>query len=165
LFSVFNSILHTDGNGLAEKLNPSLYSFNQLEPGYRLSLNFLHLDLSKPDLIKVPGLPFALPGIFLILSALAQLLNSKMMTPLVSTEKKIAETSPQSTDDAMVEAQKQMLYMFPLMTLLIGYQFPSGLVIYWLIFSIASVYQQYNVSGWGGAAIWLKKLNLIKSAH
>jgi len=163
LFSVFNTILRSDGNGLAAKLNPSLYSFNQLDPGFHISPNFLYLNLTKSDTIKIPGLPFAIPGLFLIVSALAQLFNSKMMMPVVATEKKIAEKSPQSTDDAMVEAQQQMLYMFPLMTLLIGYQFPSGLVLYWLVFSLASIVQQYNISGWGAAAIWLKKLNLIKS--
>jgi len=163
LFSVFNSILHSDGNGLAEKLNSSLYSFNQLDSDFVLSREFFGRDLTAPDTVKIAGLPFALPGIFLILSALIQLLNSKMMTPQVSTEKKIAVTTPQSGDDTMVEVQQQMLYMFPVMTLLVGYQFPFGLVLYWLVFSIASVIQQYNVSGWGGAAGWLKRLNLVKS--
>lgn len=163
LFSVFNTILHTDGNGLADKINPSLYSFNQLPTDFQLSREFLGRDLTQPDTIKIPGLPFALPGIFLFLSAVIQLLNSKMMTPVVAAEKKIADKTSQSTDDAMVEAQQQMLYLFPLMTLLIGYQFPFGLVLYWLVFSIASVIQQYQVSGWGGATNWLKKLSLIKS--
>jgi len=163
LFSVFNNILRTDGNGLATKLNTDLYSFNQLESTTRISTDFLYLNLTQSDTIKVSGLPFALPGLFLIFSALAQLLNSKMMMPVVSSEKKIAEKSAGSTDDAMVEALQQMLYLFPLMTLFIGYKFPSGLVLYWFIFSLASVIQQYNISGWGGASSWLKKLNLIKS--
>jgi YidC/Oxa1 family membrane protein insertase len=163
LFSVFNTILRSDGNGLAGKLNPSLYSFNQLASDFKVDTNFLYLNLTKPDTFKIPGIPFALPGIFLILSALTQLLNSKMMTPVVSAEKKIAEKSSANTDDAMVDAQQQMLYMFPLMTLLIGYQFPSGLVLYWLVFSISSIIQQYNISGWGSAQSWLKRLNLLKS--
>ena len=149
LFSVFNNILRSDGNGLSDQLNPSLYEFNRLESGVHISRDFLGKDLTLPDTIRVAGLPFALPGVFLILSALVQLLNSKMMTPVVATEKKIAEKTSASGDDAMVEVQQQMLYMFPLMTLLIGYQFPFGLVLYWLIFSIASVIQQYNVTGWG----------------
>lgn len=163
LFSVFNNILRSDNNGLVEKLNPSLYSFNRLEKGFELSRGFLGRDLTRPDTIQIPGLPFALPGVFLVLSALIQLFNSKMMTPQVKAEKKIAESTSGTSDDAMVEVQQQMLYMFPLMTLLIGYQFPFGLVLYWLVFSIASVIQQYNVSGWGGAAGWLRKLNLLKS--
>jgi len=142
-----------------------MYSFNQLPSGFEVSPDFLYLNLTKPDLFYVSFLPFGIPGLFLVLSALAQLLSSKMMMPVVKSEKKIADKSPQSTDDAMVEAQQQMLYMFPLMTILVGYQFPSGLVLYWFIFSLASVLQQYTTSGWGGATGWLKKLNLIKSSQ
>jgi len=165
LFSVFNSILLTNGDELAGKLNPSLYSFNQLAPDFRLSSNFLYLNLTQPDTINIPGIPFAVPGIFLLLSALAQLISSKMMTPIVSSEQKIAQKTSGSTDDTLVEAQQQMLFMFPLMTLFIGYKFASGLVLYWLIFSIAGIIQQYNISGWGGALPWLKKLHLVKSTQ
>lgn len=163
LFSVFNTILHTKSEDLYAKLKPDLYAFNQLNPDFRLSAGFLYLDLTKPDTIKIPNLPFALPGIFLILSALTQLLSSKMMSPVVASEKKVATATSQTSDDTMVEVQQQMLYMFPAMTLIIGYQFPSGLVMYWFIFSLASIVQQYSTSGWGGATVWLKKLNLLKS--
>jgi membrane protein insertase Oxa1/YidC/SpoIIIJ len=90
-------------------------------------------------------------------------LSSKMMSPVVATEKKLAEKTETSTDDAMVEAQQQMLIMFPLMTLLIGYKFPSGLVVYWFIFSLLSMIQQYLITGWGGLAPWLQKASLLKS--
>jgi membrane protein insertase Oxa1/YidC/SpoIIIJ len=86
-----------------------------------------------------------------------------MMSPVVSTEKKIAQKTENTTDDAMVEAQQQMLIMFPLMTILIGYRFPSGLVVYWFIFSLASMYQQYSITGWGSLKPWLEKVNLLKS--
>jgi YidC/Oxa1 family membrane protein insertase len=162
LFSVFNLILKVDDKPMSERLNSSLYSVNQLPTDFRLTTDFLYLDLTKPDTFKIPGIPFALPGIFLILSAVAQLLSSKMMSPVVSSEKKIAQKTESSADDTMVEAQQQMLIMFPLMTLIIGYQFASGLVVYWFIFSLASVFQQYSISGWGGAKPWLTKLNLIK---
>lgn len=162
LFSVFNTILKSDGNGIASKINPSLYAFNQLPQDLHLSPSFLYLNLTQPDTFKLPGLPIPLPGIFLILSALTQLLSSKMMAPLVTKEKKLASDTPSSSDDTMAEVQQQMLYMFPLMTLVIGFQFPSGLVLYWLIFSAASIVQQYSTSGWGGASSWLKKLNLLK---
>jgi len=38
--------------------------------------------------------------------------------------------------------QKQMLYMMPLMTLIIGFRFPSGLVLYWFTFSLFMLIQQ-----------------------
>jgi YidC/Oxa1 family membrane protein insertase len=38
--------------------------------------------------------------------------------------------------------QSQMLYMMPLMTIFIGFKFPSGLVLYWLTFSVFMLIQQ-----------------------
>lgn len=164
LFSVFNLILKAGSEPLADKLNPQLYSFNKLPGDFHVNSSFLYLNLTKPDTFSLPGLPIPLPGLFLILSALTQLINSLMMNPVYKSEKKVAEKTKESSDDAMVEAQKQMSYMFPLMTLFIGFQFPSGLVLYWTVFSIFSSIQQYFVSGWGGLKPWLIKLNLIKSS-
>jgi YidC/Oxa1 family membrane protein insertase len=163
LFSVFNLILKVEDTPVSQRLNPSLYSFNQLSSDFKISTDFLYLNLTKPDTFQVPGLPFAIPGLFLILSAITQLFSSKMMSPVISAEKKIAEKTETSSDDTMVQVQQQMLIMFPIMTLIIGYKFPSGLVVYWFIFSLASMYQQYSISGWGGMTPWLKKLNLLKS--
>ena len=163
LFSVFNLILKVEDTPVNQRLNPSLYSFNQLSSDFKISTDFLYLNLTKPDTFQIPGLPFAIPGLFLILSAITQLFSSKMMSPVISAEKKIAEKTETSSDDTMVQVQQQMLIMFPIMTLIIGYKFPSGLVVYWFIFSLASMYQQYSISGWGGMTPWLKKLNLLKS--
>jgi YidC/Oxa1 family membrane protein insertase len=162
LFSVFNSILKADGS-LVAKINPNLYSFNQLASDFKLNPSFLYMDLTKPDVFHLPSLPFPLPGLFLLLSALTQLISTKMMAPEIAAEKKVAEKTKGDTDDTMVEMQQQMAYMFPLMTLIIGFQFPAGLVIYWSIFSLVSAFQQYSVSGWGGLKPWLIKLNLLKS--
>ena len=120
------------------------------------------MELDKPDVLKLPGLPIPLPGLFLILSAVAQLISAQMMLPSVSTAKKVAEKTPAAEDDAMVSAQKQMIYMFPVMTIVIGFSFPSGLVLYWFIFSLIAAVQQYLVTGWGGLTPWLKKVNLLK---
>ena len=65
-------------------------------------------------------------------------------------------------NDAMAASQEQMVYMFPLMTILFGAQFPSGLVLYWFVFSLLSMIQQYFVSGWGGLSPWLKRLGMLK---
>lgn len=161
LFNAFNSVLVPNGN-LTEKLNPLLYSFNRLPSDFHLSTKFLYFDLAKPDTFKLPSLPLPLPGALLLLTGLIQLFQSKMMAPVVKAEQKLAEKTPQDTDDAMVAAQQQMLYMFPIMTIIFGFQFPSGLVLYWLVFSLVSMAQQYYATGWGGLAPWLKKVNLVK---
>lgn len=161
LFNVLNSVLRPNGS-VVDHLNPLLYSFLKLPSDFSFSTHFFYLDLLKPDTFSIPGVPFPLPGVFLLLSALVQLISSKMMSPVVTAEKKVASKTPQSSDDAMVEAQQQMLFMFPLMTLIFGLKFPAGLVLYWLVFSGASAVQQYRATGWGGLAPWIRKLKFAK---
>jgi len=168
LLSVLNTFLLTNPSSLVSTLNTRLYSFNQLPPEYKISTTFYTLNLTKPDLIPVSGLPFnlkGLPGILVILSALVQFLSSKMMLPAVKKQEKLAKKTSDSTDDIMASSQEQMLYMFPLMTLVFGYQFPAGLVIYWFLFSAINMIQQYFAVGWGGLTPWLQRLNLLKSPH
>ncbi len=164
LFNAFNSVLVPNGN-LTEKLQPQLYSFNRLPSDFHLSTKFMYFDLAKPDTFKLPSFPLPLPGALLLITGIVQLLQSKMMAPVVKTEEKIAQKTPQESDDAMVAVQQQMLYMFPIMTVVFGYQFPSGLVLYWLVFSLVSMVQQYYATGWGGLAPWLYRLGLLKSSH
>ena len=76
---------------------------------------------------------------------------------LASQEAKKTETK---TDDFSSAMQMQATYMFPLMTLLIGFSFPSGLVLYWMLFSLLSMVQQYLVGGWGGLASYAAKLKV-----
>jgi membrane protein insertase Oxa1/YidC/SpoIIIJ len=38
--------------------------------------------------------------------------------------------------------QTQMVFLAPLMTLVIGFRFPSGVVLYWLTFSLFMLGQQ-----------------------
>lgn len=163
LFNAFNSVLKSNGQDLVANINPHMYSFNRLADDFHLTTNFLWLDLTKPDVIPVQGIPFPLPGLFLLLSALSQLLSSKMMMPAVKKQEVLAKKTPGETDDIMAQTQQQMLYMFPLMTVIFGFQFPAGLVLYWLTFSIISMIQQYFATGWGGLASWIHRLKMVKS--
>jgi len=79
-----------------------------------------------------------------------------MMQPAVKAAQKEAKETPGTQDDLAAAMQNQMLYLFPLMTILIGFSFPSGLVLYWLVFSVFTAVQQYFITGWGG----LKNLKL-----
>ncbi len=163
LFNAFNSVLRTNGQSIVEHLNPLLYAANKLPENFQLSTRFFYMDLTKPDVFRIPGVPFPLPGLFLILSAAVQFLSSKMMVPAVKKQEKIAKATSDSTDDMMAQTQEQMLYMFPLMTLIFGFQFPAGLVVYWLVFALVSMVQQYYASGWGGLTPWLRRLKMVKS--
>lgn len=145
LYQVFNQVIKPDGVEVIKKINESLYSFVKLSTDTVLNMRFLYLDLSKPDLIKIPGL-VAIPGVFVILATVFQFLSSKMMAPVVKKEEKLAQKTETKSDDMATAMQKQMLYLFPVMTLIFGYTLPSGVMIYWFIFSFFSFGQQYFIN-------------------
>lgn len=157
LFRVFLVALSPDGN-LIEKVNPLLYQPLKLSSEQTITTKFLGIDLTKPDVIKVPGIPLPLPGALLILAALVQFLSSKMLSPEAAQRKKEAKKTRGELDDVLSATSQQMLYLFPLMTIFIGYTFPSGLVLYWFVFSLFQALQQYAVSGWGGLSPWIQRV-------
>lgn len=119
--------------------------------GVPLETRFLTLDLARPDRSLI------LP----ILAALSQLFLSVMILPGVekhdlisntSKVKKIQEKNEKETDaQEMAETmQKQMLFLMPIMTGIITYQFPAGLGLYWIATTVYSIVQQWYVSGPGG---------------
>ena len=62
-----------------------------------------------------------------------------------------------------VAMQSSMIYTFPAMTILFGIKFPSGLALYWLLFSVFQMNQQFKSSGWGGLTPFAKRLGLVQS--
>lgn len=121
-----------------------------------VEMGFLWLNLSKSD-----------PYFFLpILAGFSQLIIALMITPRPAELAEISEKakeSPQKTEDTEEMAmamQKQMIFMMPLMTILIGVKLPSGLALYWLTTTLFSIFQQYFISGTGGLTTYLKKLKI-----
>ncbi len=162
LFNVFNRALA--GHGVVtDAFNDLLYAPLKFLKGDSLNTSFLYLNIAKPDVFKVAFLPFTLPGPILILAALSQMISAKMSSPYIEAEEKVAEKTKEKSDDMAVAMQNSAIYTFPLITILAGVNFPSGLAIYWLLFSIYQTIQQYMATGWGGATPWLKRLGLLQS--
>lgn len=121
---------------------------------------FFILDMAKPDAYLVSGIPFAIPGVLVILASLTQYIQTKMMLApsKPSGEERLPHSATASRGEKkdgdfgseFAEAQKSMVWMFPLMFLFLGSQWPSGLALYWTVSSIISIFQQYRVSGLGG---------------
>ncbi len=160
LFRVFTTVLASDGSALTN-VNKLLYPAVKLAEGQTLNTRFLYLDISKPDVFHIPGVSFALPGVFLLLAAVAQFFSVKITSPYIEAEKKVAEKTKSETDDMQVAMQSSMTYTLPLMTLIFGLKFPAGLALYWLVFSIINVAQQVKMSGWGGLTPQVKKLSSL----
>lgn len=142
LYQVFSQVIRP-GAEIMETLSHNLYGFVQLPA--RLNLNFLWLNLSRPDLIQIPGF-VALPGVFVVLAAILQFLTSKLMMPVAKAEEKQAQKTEEKSDDMAAAMQKQMLYMFPIMTLIFGYTMPSGVILYWFAFSLFRLIHQLVIS-------------------
>jgi YidC/Oxa1 family membrane protein insertase len=163
-YQVFASSLSNNAASIS-KLNTLLYRPLKISQGATLNTEFLYLDVSKPDTFNVPGIPFALPGVFLILAILAQFLSAKIMVPYISEEEKLAKTTKSQTDDMQLAVQQSTMYFVPLMTLYFGYKFPSGLVLDWLIFSLGNVWMQVSINGWGSLTPLIQRLGLVKSTN
>lgn len=126
--------------------------------GQSLNLNFLWLNLGKPDPYYI------LP----VLAGLSQLVFSFMMTSGLESHVKAPKNKDEKKkeEDSMEMAQsmqQQMLYLMPAMTVIIALKFPSGLALYWVVTTLFSLVQQYIVSGLGGLKPVLVKFRIIKS--
>jgi YidC/Oxa1 family membrane protein insertase len=98
-----------------------------------------NLDLAQIDhvfAVVIPGLGFALSGLA-VLAALLQFVQVRMTSP---------KPNP---DDPTSSTQNTMTYLFPLLTIWWGGLFPSGLILYWVIYTAYLVVQQYRIMGWG----------------
>ena len=161
LFNVFSKVLSANGS-IIEKLNPLLYGPLTFSPGETLNTKFLYLDVARPDTFAIAGFPVGIPGPLLIITVLVQMFSAKMMSPAIETQKKVASATKETADDFQAAFQSSAVYTFPLLTIVFGSSFASGLVLYWLVFSLSQAFTQYKSSGWGGATSWLKAVSLLK---
>ena len=158
-FNVFSRTLVATQDPVTS-FNSLVYGPLKFAASEHVNTQFLYLNVTMPDVIK--GIvPFPLPGPFLILAAITQLLSAKMNVPYLEAEEKLAKKTEEKSDDMAVAMQSSMVYTFPFITLLVGLNFASGLVLYWFVFSAMQVYMQYKSSGWGGLTPWVKRIGLI----
>ncbi len=99
-----------------------LYSFasNPLQIN-TITLGFL--DLSQPNFI------------FAILAAILQFFQTKMLLP--------QKTGNEKEGDVSAMVQKNMVYVFPLVTIVILMKLPAALGLYWIVSGIVSIAQQH----------------------
>lgn len=108
-----------------EELN-NLYSF-VLNPININAVSFFGLlDLSKPN------------WIFAVLAGILQFFQTKQLLP--KKEKK-----PEGAKDMSQIMQAQMLYIFPVLTVIILFNLPSAIGLYWIVSGIFSIIQQYFI--------------------
>ncbi|MBA3586640.1 MAG: membrane protein insertase YidC, partial [Chloroflexi bacterium] len=98
----------------------------------------LGLDLAQID--NVFALPlfggFAL-SFLAVIAAVLQFVQVKMTSP---------RPNPEDPTSGMTST---MTYTFPLLTIIWGGIFPSGLILYWIVYTGYLVVQQFLIMGWG----------------
>jgi YidC/Oxa1 family membrane protein insertase len=140
LIAIYRVLFNISNAGLL--VDPKeLYSFIP-NPG-QINQYFLGIiDLSK--VIDLGNLTIkVVPQVILIvLAALAQYVQIKMITPKISTK---TASNKNTTPDISQVMSKQMMYFGPLLTLFIGVKFPAGLSLYWLVSTVFAIIQQMKV--------------------
>lgn len=110
-----------------------LYSFTPRPE--TIQILFFGIDLTHPSLILG------------VLAGLAQFLQTRQ-----TMAKQLATKPAQDSDPADQAAQtqamvsKQMLYLFPIMTIVLSRSFPAALTLYWLVTTLAMAAQQWWIT-------------------
>jgi len=114
--------------GLSHGSLALVYSFIT-KPDVINSFSFGFLDLAKPNWVLA------------VLAGSAQFWQTKMM---MATRPPLALRKQEGARDEDMTAMinKQMLYLMPAMTVIIGISLPGGLTLYWLVVTIITVLQQ-----------------------
>ena len=97
----------------------------------------VHLNLAQIDhSFAIPIGTFAISALALI-AAVLQFVQVKMTS------------APANPDDPTAGMTNTMMYTFPLLTIVWGGIFPSGLILYWIVYTGYLIFQQYLIMGWG----------------
>lgn len=112
-------------DGLSNHALNNIYSFIS-QPGVINPVSFGLIDLSKPNVVLA------------VLAGLAQFWQAKMM----STKRPEVNSAGARDENMMAIMNKQMLYLMPILTVVIGLSFPGGLALYWLVTTVLTAVQQ-----------------------
>lgn len=124
----FLAIYHAMRDGLDPARSPFklLYSF-VANPGTIDVHSFGFINLA------VPSIPLA------VLAGITQFFQTKMIMPKSASG---AGAAPDKSD-RMAMMNRQMTYLMPAMTVLIGASLPGGLALYWLLTNVLTIVQQH----------------------
>ncbi|MFA6594278.1 MAG: YidC/Oxa1 family membrane protein insertase [Candidatus Buchananbacteria bacterium] len=118
IYQVFNAGLT---NGSLSLIYPFITN-----PGHINSLAFGFIDMAKPQWILA------------ILAGAAQFWQTSMMM----AKRPAIKNKDSKDEDMSAIMSRQMTIMMPLMTVIIGWNLPSGLVFYWLLLTVFTSLQQ-----------------------
>jgi len=126
---------------------PFLFAvFRVLRVGLNEDLSLVYSFLAKPENFQTISFGFmdlSKPVIYLaILAGAAQFIQSKMM---LAKQKKANVGEKKVEENMTTIMNKQMTYIFPFMTVIFGLSLPGGLTLYWFMFTVLTILQQFLV--------------------
>lgn len=147
LYNVLMRIVNTNTDDGVRGINDILYS-NALRLDKPWDPNFFGVSLSAtpsnwteltPALLLIP-----------VITAGLQFVQSKMMLPKDENKEKVhkeqkKEVVKPKEDDFQKALQTQMTYFLPVMIGIFSYSFPVGLSLYWNVFTLFGIMQQYLI--------------------
>lgn len=145
-FSAFNMVtLFAEGKGKLGEINQQLVPAFQINDTFKFNDGFFGVSLvTTPAKIFGSGVSLALivPIILLLGSAILQYFSSKLMMPSPKTDEIVVKATKDKEDDMMGMMRTQSMYMMPLMTVFIGWNFSIGMLLYWFVNSLVMLLQQ-----------------------
>jgi len=149
-FSAFNMVTaYTEGKGNLEEINRQLIPSFQIKSDFKFQPYFIGSDLRNTpnkEFSQSKGLNLLLPILMLLGSGVLQYFSSKMMMPSPKTDEKVVKETKDKEDDMMSAMRTQSMYMMPLMTIFIGWNFSLGILLYWFVNSAVMLGQQIVVA-------------------
>ncbi len=155
LYTVFQKIV----SAKAQHTINSIVYFDVLKITNTGDTTFFGLPLGHTP-SQLTGSLVAFSFLIPFITGALQFIQSKMIAPAASASNKLVKQGEKkSTGDDFAKAlQMQTTYILPVMIGFFSYSFPVGLSLYWNTFSIFGIIQQYRLQGFGGLAIWVKKM-------
>ncbi|HEY8170120.1 MAG TPA: membrane protein insertase YidC [Candidatus Limnocylindria bacterium] len=96
-----------------------------------------NLNLAAVDSVFAISIGVFAISMLAVIAAVLQFVQVKMTSPRPNAE------------DPTSGMTSTMMYTFPLLTIVWGGIFPSGLILYWVVYTAYLVVQQYLIMGWG----------------
>jgi YidC/Oxa1 family membrane protein insertase len=106
-----------------------------LQPCIDPYIGWLGIDAHQPQhSFILPVIGFSVSTLALVAAAL-QLIQTRMAQP--------------RTSDPQQASQQRIFLLLPLFSIIYGSFLPAGLFLYWIVFTLYSIIQQYLIAGWG----------------
>ncbi|MBI3420657.1 MAG: membrane protein insertase YidC [Candidatus Sungbacteria bacterium] len=106
------------------------------------SYHYLYSFVTAPETLNVAflGLSLTAPSLLLgVLAGIGQFMQMKFFAPTPAPQ----PGADENTAQMMASMQKNMAYIFPVMTIFIALRLPAALSLYWVVSTVLGLLQQY----------------------